>query len=793
MGMTRKVDDLTGMQVNLLTVIKRVDDWEHPNGTQKIDRWLCKCDCGKTKIVYGRRLRNKDIKSCGCIKPKNPHYIDWTGHMFGKFTVIKQVEKPATRKNNGTYWLCKCSCGNERIMISADIKRQHTLSCGKCPKNTYDISGTYGIGWSVQKRLFLFDKDDYDLIRKYNWCHNTQGYLVSFDTKTKKFIYLHRLIMGVSNSKQVVDHINHHTYDNRKENLRVCSQRENIMNCKVGKNNTSGITGVMYHQLLNKWYASITIHSRTINLGYYEKIEDAIKARKNAEQQYFGNFAYNEHERKAKTMITCNMMLYQDFYKISHCKNMYPQNTNKLYATWTPRSNKYFPESKSVVWFGFQGFITKYLIEWFDKYFFEQDINDIVSEYQTYIHNTFDEEAIISHIVELHELGYLPLEIKSLPEGSLVPYGIPCATFSNTHPNFAWLVNFMETLVSCNMWLPTTTATTAYLAREINEKYIRETSDLTNIWENCGCGDFSFRGMASLDAAIVSGAAFLTSFTKTSTIPAIKYICDYYQGNVKTDNIGSWNASVEHSCTALNYAIDHDEKIFFHKMITELYPDKPFSFVADTYNYWKFFDVIQEFKDDIMSHNGCIRIRPDSGDPFKIICGDPKSENYRIKQGSLRLLWEIFGGTINSKGYKVLHPSIGLVYGDSIRLETHHAICEEMKKMGFAIENVVFGYGSYSMQYKTRDTQGWAYKITYAEVNNQPLKVFKDPITSDGFKKSQKGLCRVYEDADGILQYEDGFLEEPKDSLLQTIFSNGKLINPTSLKEIRYRLHKGEF
>ena len=555
-----------------------------------------------------------------------------------------------------------------------------------------------------------------------------------------------------------------------------------------------------------------------------------------------------------------NMMLLCDFYKIAH-KNMYPKGITKLYSTWTPRSNKYFPsfDNEFVIWFGLQGFIKEYLIKQFNEYFFNRPIDEIIEEYTYYIHNTFDETAHTEHIKALHELGYLPIRIRALPEGTKVPYRVPCCTVENTHHEFAWLTNYLETLFSCNLWLPSTTATIAYEYRRILEKYIQKTSD-NSIWKHVGCGDFSFRGMASLEAAIISGAAFLTSFDKTSTIPSIKYLCENYNADVSKEMVGSWSASVEHSCTTSNFAVDGNEEMFFIKMCKELYPNKPFSFVADSYDYWNFINnILRRNKKTVLEHNGRINIRPDSGDPEKIICGAADSwecfdskesfennyinDQYKIEHyrsyvndeythgfkfsipiyieidkikyvvnwsyifnknvfeyriatieeiGSLNVLWNIFGGTINSKGYKVLDPHIGIVYGDAITIERCESICEHMEIMGYAVENVVFGAGSYSFQYNTRDTQGWAYKATYAEIDDKPILIYKDPKTSDGTKKSQKGKVIVYQDVDGNIKYIDGFKKGDAVvassnglDLLQTVFVNGQLIKEQSLNEIR--------
>lgn len=782
--------DYTGLTFHRLTVIERCDDFVGKNG-RRMDRWLCRCECGNITKVYGRNLRIGLTKSCGCLSKINHAYSNLEGQKFGKLLVIRKATSDERRSKGGIYWLCKCDCGRTTFVKASELNAGRKKSCGICSRSTFDLSGSFGIGFTSRGLPFYFDKDDFDLVKQYSWSIDRSGYVVTFIKDEHKNRYLHRMITGVDSGYDV-DHINHCVNDNRKENLRICAHKDNSRNLALSKNNSSGYTGVYWNKNVQKWYATISPDGKTIPLGHFAVLEDAVRARQQAEKKYFGEFANQPKERNYESMTEQNMMLLQDFYKISHEKNMYPNGLNKLYATWTPRSNQHFPESQNVVFWGLQGFIKKYLLEWFDEYFFSRPLDDVLIEYRTYIHKTFDSEAPVGHIADLHQLGYLPLEIAALPEGSLVPYKVPCVVVTNTLPNFAWLVNFLETLFSCNMWLPSTTSTTAYLARKINEYYLDKTSDKGDSWKNSGVGDFSFRGMAGLDAAILSGAAFLTSFTKTSTIPAIKYLCDYYNADINKEIIGEWSASVEHSCTSINYAVDHNEETFFLKMVQSLYPHKSFSFVADTYNYWNFFDIIKKYKEDIKKHKVCIRIRPDSGDPEKILCGDPNGETEREQKGSLQLLWEIMGGTINSKGYKVLDPSIGLVYGDSITLQSHESICRHMADMGFAVENVVFGYGSYSMQYRTRDSQGWAYKITYAEINGQPVQVYKNPITSRGLKKSQKGMCFVtsnYALQDGY----DCHSIPKKGNLLHPVFRNGKLLNETTLSEIRNRLHGGKF
>jgi len=192
-----------------------------------------------------------------------------------------------------------------------------------------------------------------------------------------------------------------------------------------------------------------------------------------------------------------------------------------------------------------------------------------------------------------------------------------------------------------------------------------------------------------------------------------------------------------------------------------------------------------------LKRDGKLVIRPDSGDPVDIICGeenylDPTTSKYK---GVIELLWEVFGGTINERGYKVLDSHIGAIYGDSITIERAEQICERLKQKGFASTNIVLGIGSYTYQYNTRDTFGFAMKATYGEVNGVGREIFKDPITDDGTKRSAKGLLAVYKNEVGEYYLHDqATWTEEQNSELRTVFLDSKLVNETSLTEIRERL-----
>lgn len=270
--------------------------------------WWCLCDCQlklpkekqKLKIVSQQHLTTGRAKSCGCNQFRfHPNFQDLTGHTFGKFKVIKRVERPEGCKISGAYWLCECECGNQRIYRSIDITQERALSCGECSKNKFDISGPYGIGYTANNQQFYFDLEDYDKIKQYTWCLNPNGYVVAWDRHNAKHIYMHRLVTGVDCSMPYdVDHQFHNKNDNRKEYLRICTHQENVMNSKISKNNTSGVTGVVWINEIKKWRAQITVNNKNIHILTHEDFDIVVQARRAAEVKYFGMYAYDDNTMK---------------------------------------------------------------------------------------------------------------------------------------------------------------------------------------------------------------------------------------------------------------------------------------------------------------------------------------------------------------------------------------------------------------------------------------------------------------------------------------------------------------
>jgi len=475
-----------------------------------------------------------------------------------------------------------------------------------------------------------------------------------------------------------------------------------------------------------------------------------------------------------------------DGYKVDH-RNQYPQRTTLVYSNWTPRKSRIEGIDK-VVFFGLQYFIKKYLQEEFKQGFFALPKEVVIAKYRRRINSYLGEEAITyEHVEALHDLGYLPIEIKALPEGTLVPMRTAMFTMKNTLPDFFWITNFLETLFSCILWMPCTSATLALEYRKILDNYAETTGGDTNFIP-FQAHDFSFRGMAGMEAAMMSGAGHLLSFAGTDSIPAIDFLEEYYGADSDKELIGASVPATEHSVMCMGTQADEIQT--FRRLIEEIYPNGVVSIVSDTWDFWQ---VITEFlpdlKPEILNRNGKVVIRPDSGDPVKIICGDPDAafDSPEFK-GAIECLWETFGGTISEKGYKILDEHIGLIYGDSITLERCERICQRLENKGFASTNVVFGIGSYTYQYVTRDTFGFAMKATYGEVNGEGRAIFKNPKTDDGTKKSAKGLLRI-DRIDGELVMQDEVTPElEKEGLLETVFLNGALVKEVRLEEIRERL-----
>ena len=551
-----------------------------------------------------------------------------------------------------------------------------------------------------------------------------------------------------------------------------------------------------------------------------------------------------------------------DAYKLGH-RVMMRNGTTFLASNFTPRSDRLFKggplfDHKMVV-FGAQGFAKEFLVECFNETFFNLPKDVAVPRYERRCRNMMGAGVIpVDGFSQLHDLGYLPLMVRALPEGSRVGMKVPTMLFNNTHPDFGWLVNYIEPTLSNSNWKSSLNATIAYEYRRVFEHFaeLTGTPKAAIQWQG---HDFSSRGMSGPEDAARSGSAHLLSFTGTDVVSAIDYLEDYYNADSDYELIGGSVPATEHSISSSNIlfhvralrqempGMTKDQYLllgevrFLLDYITRIVPTGFASYVADTYDYWALLmHVLTEpgVKEAIMKRDGRVVIRPDSGNPINIICGlkvfvveflDSESfldyidadgvaglkgyEAVKIAgkhwtvvpetglmtgvvvpehevKGSIEVLWDIFGGTYNDKGFKELDTHIGLIYGDSITLERQWEILQRLMDKGFASGNVVLGIGSYTYNYSTRDTFGSAVKATATIIDGEFIELFKDPKTGDALKKSAKGLLRVVKEGDDFVLYDQ---QDPNDQSLmdndamKILFHNGQVAE-ASLAEIRDRL-----
>ena len=508
-------------------------------------------------------------------------------------------------------------------------------------------------------------------------------------------------------------------------------------------------------------------------------------------------------------------ILLTDGYKLGH-HFQYPKGTEMVYSNWTPRSCKYFPEaSEGSVVFGIQYLVKEYLIKQFNENFFNLPKEQAIKEFHDRVDNFVGISIVgIEHIEALYDLGYLPIEIKALPEGSICPIRVPMMTIKNTLPEFFWLTNYLETLISSVLWLPCTSATSARLYKKELKRHAKRTSFPGDVNIGFACHDFSMRGMAGIEAAIVSGMAHMTSFCGSETIPAIRAVEEYYNADSSKELVAATVPATEHSVMCAGGK--EDELETFRRLICEVYPNGIVSIVSDTWDFWQVVeDFLPKLKKEIMARDGRVVIRPDSGDPVDIICGlrtnphfntriveghyyccyapfDIDSEYVEISEGqyygAYYMLGKTFGWNTTDTGFRYPSTKVGLLYGDSITLERQKQIYMRLEGASMAACNLVLGVGSFTYQFKSRDSLGFAVKATACKINGEIKEIFKQPKTDDGTKNSLKGLIAIYEE-NGTYVAKDCVSEaEEMEGALEPVFVNGSLVKDYSLSEIRERI-----
>ena len=517
-----------------------------------------------------------------------------------------------------------------------------------------------------------------------------------------------------------------------------------------------------------------------------------------------------------------------DFYKVGH-QDQYPENTEYVYANLTARSGRLsnVPNSKGVVLVGIQLLVKDYLIDCWNETFFSVPKIDAIEKYRRRTSVALGYDVSTERLEALHDLGYLPIKLKALAEGSFVPYKVPVLTIVNTLPGYFWLSTGLESIISNYLWQMITSATTYREYRRVFIQYAEETCDSTD-HVPFQAHDFSFRGLTGPEPAARSAFAALAAGSEgTDSVAGLDIAEDYYGA---TGFIAGSIPATEHSVMCAG--TKEGEQETYRRLLEDIYPTGPLAIVSDTWDFWKVVtETLPNLKELILARDGKLIIRPDSGDPVDIVCGIKtynlydecagelgtawnngfravrfmgvilKLETYREggelrvrkgkeiskaeEKGLVECLWDTFGGTINSKGYKILDSHIGAIYGDSITLARQREILERLKAKGFASDNITLGVGSYTYQMVTRDTHGMAMKATSVTVDGERRDIFKDPKTDDGTKKSAKGLLMVTKiGRDFELRDQVTELEESRGAL-EVVFLNGKLVKETTLAEIR--------
>jgi nicotinamide phosphoribosyltransferase len=575
-------------------------------------------------------------------------------------------------------------------------------------------------------------------------------------------------------------------------------------------------------------------------------------------------------------------LFFQDAYKAGHPRQYIPQTT-RVYSNLTPRGSKHFHYNKfngKIVWYGGRNFVQD-LKEMFDEDFFSRPKEKVVGRYRKMVNSALGGKIGVGHIEALHDLGYLPIRIKALREGNLVNLRVPTMTVVNTHDDFGWLTNFIETLWSQDTWKPSTIATITYEYRKLSMYWAQRTmspEEFTVFQQH----DFSARGMSHhMDSAVSSSGTLLSSLG-SDTLAAGEYATMRLGVEWGEDPILFAPPATEHAVMCMRYAFFGDgvmeagETESIRDLITNVYPTGMCAIVSDTLDYFNVLtSVARELKPEIMARPddaagpGKVVFRPDSGDPYKIICGDnnwpvvdhtmhaadvvrfafnhyyPTSGSGRSghkferthfahviertvdgglqfwkiqfpagmygdypnevdtiqdpadvglmllyrptpeEMGSLACLWQNFPGQINDAGFRNLDSHVGLIYGDSITLELADRIWARMFELGWASCNIVFGVGSFTYQYLTRDTFGWAIKATYAEIQGRSYDLQKTPKTDDGTKHSAKGLLRVEIENGEYVLYQSQTWEQEAQGALETIFLDSEVMNLQTLPEMR--------
>lgn len=460
-----------------------------------------------------------------------------------------------------------------------------------------------------------------------------------------------------------------------------------------------------------------------------------------------------------------NIILNTDSYKCMHF-NMYPKDTEFVYSYFESRSGAKYNKT---VFFGLQYYLKKYLA---GPVVTRERIEEAAELVKAHLGDEkYFNREMWEYILEKYN-GHLPIEIRAVSEGTPVSVSNVLMTVVNTDPKCAALTNHLETILS-QIWAACTVATLSYEVYNLIKHYRNETGSFAGI--KFGLHDFGFRGTSSLEFAGLGGAAHILNFMGTDTIPAMIIARDYY---------GAPLTGLAYSVPATEHSImtsrgkDGEEQLFGE--LLENYPDGILSVVIDSYDYKGFIKKIAlKYKNAILARKGKVVFRPDSGDPCSVT----------LKV--FDMLAEIFGTTINEKGYRLLHPNVGVLWGDGIEYDGIRSILFTLRNNGYSTDCVVFGMGGGLLQKINRDTQRFAFKSSAQCRSGVWHDISKNPL--DSSKASKKGILKLIQNEDGVFHTEkvlptsnqEFSLDDFSNDLLNTVFVNGIITKELTFEQVR--------
>lgn len=456
--------------------------------------------------------------------------------------------------------------------------------------------------------------------------------------------------------------------------------------------------------------------------------------------------------------MNTNIILNCDSYKASHFAQ-YPEGSEFIYYYVESRGGKW----DEVTMFGLQGFNKEYL----SKPITQEDI-DQADKFLTAHGEPFNREGW-EYILNEYD-GYLPLEIRAVPEGKTIPGRNVLVTIVNTDPKCYWLGSYVETALLRSIWYGTTVATQSRYIKKLINEYLEKTGDPAGL--GFKLHDFGARGVSSLESSGISGAAHLINFLGTDNIAGILYAQEYYNAN---DMVGFSIPAAEHSTqTILGRA---GEKAQQERMLNAFGGKYPLmAIVSDSYDIYESCKRwATELRQQVIDSGSCVVIRPDSGKPSEVVLKVLETMERYLPEGEV---------TVNDKGYKVLPDYFRVIQGDGINYDSIKEILETITSAGYSADNLAFGMGGALLQQINRDTLKFAMKASAARINGEWVDVYKDPVTDKG-KVSKKGRITLVEDDYGNKRTVR--INEVGDQvdLLETVYYNGKIVKEYTFEEVR--------